>query len=166
MKQTVTLIAAAAENNALGKDGDLPWHLPDDFRRFKAVTTGHHIIMGRKTLESLPKLLPNRTHVVITRQHNYNCDDCIVVGSLQEALNAAPQDQEVFIIGGGEIFVMALEKADKIDLTRVHANIEADAFFPEINNSEWQLEKEEFHPKDEKHQFDFTFQTFTRKSAL
>lgn len=158
----ITLIAAAAENNALGKNNEMLWHLPDDFKRFKQVTTGHHIIMGRKTFESFPKPLPNRTHIVISRQADYVKEGCIVVNSLEEAIQIAPKDQETFVIGGGEIYALALPIADKIDLTRVHATFEADAFFPDFDASAWQLTTEEYHPKDEKHQYDFTFQTYIR----
>lgn len=157
------MIAAAAENNALGKDNEMVWHLPDDFKRFKQLTTGHHIIMGRKTFESFPKPLPNRTHIVITRQKDYNPENCIVVGSMKEAIEKTPQDEDAFIIGGGEIYNLGLPFADKIELTRVHSEFEADAFFPEINLEEWELANEEFHPKDERHNVDFTFQTFIRK---
>lgn len=157
---TLTLIAAAAENNALGKDNDLVWHLPDDFKRFKQITSGHYIIMGRKTFESFPKPLPNRTHVIITRQNDYKADNCIVVNSLDEAIAACPQDEEVFVIGGGEIYKQSIDRADKIELTRVHTTVEADAFFPNIDTSKFKLASEEYHPKDEKHKFDFTYQTW------
>src|SRR6476646_3183965 len=103
----ITLIAAVAENNALGKDNQLLWHLPDDFKRFKNITSGHYIIMGRKTFESFPKPLPNRTHVVITRQKDYQAEGCIVVDSIEKALEISPKDQDVFVIGGGEIFSLA-----------------------------------------------------------
>lgn len=116
----ITLIAAAAENNALGKNNDLLWHLPDDFKRFKALTTGHHIIMGRKTFESFPKPLPNRTHIIITRNTNYHPNDCIVVNSLEEALDFCKNEEQTYIIGGGEIYKQSLPFADKIELTRVH----------------------------------------------
>ncbi|UOK43541.1 MULTISPECIES: dihydrofolate reductase [Flavobacterium] len=159
----ITIVAAAAENNALGKDNDLIWHLPDDFKRFKQITTGHHIIMGRKTFESFPKPLPNRTHVIITRQENYEAPEgCLVVGSLKEAINICPKEEDFFIIGGGEIYSQSIKIADKIELTRVFAAPEADAFFPEINQNEWKLIFEEFHPKDEKHAFDFSYQTYIR----
>ena len=161
---TLTLIAAAAENNALGKDNQMIWHLPDDFKRFKQLTTGHYIIMGRKTFESFPKPLPNRTHVIITRQEDYKADGCIVVNSLDEALKVSPKDEEVFVIGGGEIYKQSINRADKIELTRVHGTSpEADAFFPEIDTSKWRLTEEVFHPKDEKHAFEMTYQTFLRK---
>ncbi len=159
----ITLIAAAAENNALGKDNDLLWHLPEDFKRFKQITSGHYIIMGRKTFESFPKPLPNRTHIIITRQKEYLADGCLVVHSLEEALEISPQNEEVFIIGGAQIYKQALPFADKIDLTRVHIELDADAFFPEFNTSEWNLVFSEKHFKDEKHQFDYAFETYIKK---
>ncbi|WP_306566653.1 dihydrofolate reductase [Flavobacterium lindanitolerans] len=159
----ITLIAAAAENNALGKDNAMLWHLPDDFKRFKAITTGYHIIMGRKTFESFPKPLPNRTHVIITRQKKYAPEGCIVVDSMENAIAACPKDEDIFIIGGGEIYNLGMPFADTIELTRVHDSFEADAFFPEIDRNEWELISEEYHPADEKHKVDFSFQTFARK---
>ncbi|WP_293895719.1 dihydrofolate reductase [Flavobacterium sp.] len=159
----ITLIAAVAENNALGKDNQLLWHLPDDFKRFKNITSGHYIIMGRKTFESFPKPLPNRTHVIITHQKNYTAENCIVVDSLEKAIAICPQGEEIFIIGGGEIYSQSIEIADKLDITRVHHTFDADTFFPEIDLEKWELTSAEFHPKDEKNQFDFTFQTYLRK---
>lgn len=158
----ITMIAAAAENNALGKDNDLVWHLPDDFKRFKELTTGHHIIMGRKTFESFPKPLPNRTHVVITRKQNYKKEGAVVVNSLEEALELAKEDRQPYIIGGGEIYSLALPEADRIELTRVHGTFEADAFFPEIDENNWKLVSSTFHPKDERHQYAFTYLTYER----
>ena len=159
----ITIIAAAAENNALGKDNTLVWHLPNDFKRFKQLTTGHYIIMGRKTFESFPKPLPNRTHIIITRQKNYSPEGCIVVNSIEEALLKCPKDEEVFIIGGGEIYQQALPFTDKIELTRVHGSVDADTFFPNIDYGHWKLILEEAHKKDDKHNFDFTFQTLLKK---
>lgn len=159
----VILIAAAAENNALGKDNDLLWHLPDDFKRFKQLTTGHYIIMGRKTFESFPKPLPNRTHVVITRQKAYKPEGCIVVHSLEQALKNVPENENVYIIGGGEIYKQAMEMADMIELTRVHHSFEADAYFPEINWDNWQIKEALFHPADERHAYSFTYQTLVKK---
>lgn len=156
-------IAAAAENNELGKDNKLVWHLPDDFKRFKQITTGHHIILGRKTFESFPKPLPNRTHVIITRNKNYKADGCIIVNSIEEALEIVPKDQDTFIIGGAEIYKQSIHLTDKIELTRVHTTCEADAFFPKIDEDQWKLIFEEFHPKDEKHNFDFTFLTYVKR---
>src|SRR6056297_1869564 len=151
----ITMIAAAAENNALGKDQDLVWHLPDDFKRFKKLTTGHHIIMGRKTFETFPKPLPNRTHIVITRKDNYLKKDAIITSSLEKALEFAKNDEQPFIIGGGEIYELGMDVADKIELTRVHGTFEADTFFPEIDEDKWELVAEDFHPKAEKHHYAF-----------
>lgn len=162
-KPTITLIAAASENNGLGKDNTLVWHLPDDFKRFKALTTGHCIIMGRKTFESFPKPLPHRKHIVITRDSEYHREGIIVVNSLEEALSHTHDDPQPFIIGGGEIYHLSMEIADKIELTRVHARVDADAFFPEINPDQWTLIAEEYHPQDDKHKYDFTYQTFYKK---
>ncbi|GHA26166.1 dihydrofolate reductase [Salinimicrobium marinum] len=158
----VTLIAAAAENNELGKDKDLVWHLPDDFKRFKQLTTGHHIIMGRKTFESFPQPLPNRTHIIITRQKDYEPDGAIVVHSLEKALQIAQVDPQPFVIGGGEIYKLSMEKADKIELTRVHGTFEADTYFPEIDPDKWRLVSSEFHEKDERHAYAFTYLTYER----
>lgn len=160
----LTIIAAAAENNALGKDNQLLWHLPEDFKRFKALTSGHYIIMGRKTFESFPKPLPNRTHIIITRQLDYPAPEgCIVVPSLEKAIGLCPKNEEAFVIGGGEIYQQALEVVDKIDVTRVHTTLDADTFFPTIDPTTWEMVFEEFHPKDEKHAFDFTFLTYVRR---
>ncbi|RNL81635.1 dihydrofolate reductase [Sinomicrobium pectinilyticum] len=159
----VTIIAAAAENNALGKDNDLVWHLPDDFKRFKALTTGHHIIMGRKTFESFPKPLPNRVHILVTRQEDYQKEGCITVNSIEEALALAKEDNQPFIIGGGEIYRLGMPYTDKIELTRVHGEFEADTFFPEIDPEQWELTGSEYHSKDERHNYDFTYLTYIKK---
>ncbi|EHQ43194.1 dihydrofolate reductase [Myroides odoratus] len=160
----ITLIAAIAENKVLGKDNAIIWHLPDDFKHFKTLTSHHYIIMGRKTFESFPKPLPNRTHVIITRQQDYVVPEhCIVVHSLAEALTLTQKEEEVFVIGGGEIYHQALDYADKLELTQIHASFEGDAFFPEFSTSDWQLVKESYHPQDERHAYAFTFQTYTRK---
>jgi len=162
---TITLIAAASKNNALGKDNDLLWHLPDDFKRFKKLTTGHKIIMGRKTFESFPKPLPKRTHIIITRDRDYTVafDDCIVVHSIEAALKLVENDEISFIIGGGEIYRQSEKFAHKIELTRVHKAFEADTFFPEIDLNDWKLIEEEYHSRDEKHKYDFTYLTYVRK---
>ncbi|QIE60220.1 dihydrofolate reductase [Rasiella rasia] len=159
----ITMIAAAGENNELGKENDLVWHLPDDFKRFKQLTTGHYIIMGRKTFESFPKPLPNRTHVVITRNTNYRKDGAVVVHSLDAALLKASSDTQPFVIGGGEIYKMAMEVADKIELTRVHGTFDADTYFPELDKDTWELVSEEFHDKDTRHDYAFTYETWVRK---
>lgn len=160
----ITLIAAAGENNELGKNNDLPWHLPDDFKRFKKITSNHFIIMGRKTFESFPNPLPNRVHIVITTDRDYAKEGAVVVHSMDEALEKARSKKDVFIIGGGEIFKLALPIADKIELTRIHATFpDADTFFPKFSKEEWKLISEEKHKKDEKHNYSFTFETWVRK---
>ncbi|WP_420321650.1 dihydrofolate reductase [Flagellimonas sp.] len=163
MKQLI-IIAAAAENNALGINNDLPWHLPDDFKRFKALTSGHKIIMGRKTLESFPKALPKREHIVVTRDKNYSPKfPSSVVHSLNEAVALIGDSERAYIIGGGEIYRQSMAMATDIELTRIHHSFEADTFFPEIDDTVWELVKEEYHPKDERHKYDFTYLTYRRK---
>lgn len=159
----IILIAAIAENNALGKNNDLLWHLPNDFKRFKEITSGHTIIMGRKTFESFPKPLPKRNHIIITRQKDYNKEGCVVVQDLETAFSICPKNEDVFVIGGGEIYTQCIHLADQLDITKVHHSFEADVFFPEIDLKIWELISEVFNPKDEKHLYDFSFQTFIRK---
>lgn len=160
----LTMIVAAGENNEIGKNNDLIWHLRDDLKRFKALTSGHHIIMGRKTFESFPKPLPNRTHIVITRQTDYKVPEgVIVVNSLEDAIAIAKSDSQPFIIGGGQIYTLGLEYAAKIEFTRVHGTFDADTFFPEIDKSIWKETANEFHKKDDKHDYEFSFLTFERK---
>ncbi|WP_304141785.1 dihydrofolate reductase [Mesoflavibacter zeaxanthinifaciens] len=160
----LTMIVAAGENNEIGKDNDLIWHLRDDLKRFKSLTSGHHIIMGRKTFESFPKPLPNRTHIVITRQSNYKAPDgVIIVNSIEDAINIAKKDSQPFIIGGGEIYKQAMPYASKIEITRVHATFpEADTFFPKIDTSIFKETSNVFHKKDDNHQYEFSFLTFER----
>lgn len=156
-KNTVTLIAAASENNIIGKDNKLIWRLSDDLKHFKELTKGHFVIMGRKTFESMPKALPNRTNVIITRKTDYKAENAIVVNSLEKALKVAENDNQPFIIGGGEIYKLSMEIADRIELTRVHTSIEGDTSFPEINLEKWQEVKNEKRLKDEKNEYDFSF---------
>jgi len=156
-KNTVTLIAAASENNIIGKDNKLIWRLSDDLKHFKELTKGHFVIMGRKTFESMPKALPNRTNVIITRKTDYKAENAIVVNSLEKALKVAENDNQPFIIGGGEIYKLSIEIADRIELTRVHTSIEGDTSFPEINLEKWQEVKNEKRLKDEKNEYDFSF---------
>lgn len=163
-RSSLSLIVAAAENNVIGKDNELIWHLSDDLKRFKKLTSGHHIIMGRKTFESFPKPLPNRTHIVITRQKEYKAPKgVIVVHSMKEAVSVATlSDAEPFVIGGGEIYKQALPFATKIELTRVHHEFEGDAFFPEIESRDWKETANTFHKKDDKHEYEFSFLTYER----
>jgi len=161
----LTIIVAAGENNAIGKDNDLIWHLSDDLKRFKSLTNGHHIIMGRKTFESFPKPLPNRTHIVITRQKDYKApEDVIIVNSLEDAIDAARSDKQPFVIGGGEIYKQAMPLVNKLEITRVHSNFEnADTYFPEIDKSQWQEVSRTTHDADEKHEYAFSFITYLKK---
>lgn len=161
MKELI-LIAAAGESNELGREGDLPWHLPDDFAHFKKMTSGHPIIMGRKTFETFPKPLPNRRHIIISRNPEYivNYPECTVVNSLEEAIAEAALTEKAFVIGGGEIYRQALPYATKIELTRIHGHFKADTFFPVIDPEKWQVIRSIPHPKDERHPYAFTFQTF------
>jgi dihydrofolate reductase len=159
----LTIIVAAGENNAIGKDNALIWHLSDDLKRFKALTNGHHIIMGRKTFESFPKPLPNRVHIVITKQKNYQVPkDVIVVNSLEEAITHSKKDVQPFIIGGGEIYKQAMALADKIELTRIHEKFKADTFFPVIDSSIWKETSNTFHDNDKDHKYPFSFITYIR----
>ena len=160
----LTIIVAAGENDAIGKDNKLIWHLSDDLKRFKALTSGHNIIMGRKTFESFPKPLPNRTHVVISRQKDYQAPEgVIIVNSLENAINATRQDNQSFVIGGGEIYKQAILLADKIEMTRVHESFDADTFFPKIDSTIWKEVSNTFHNKDENHEHSFSFITYERR---
>jgi dihydrofolate reductase len=159
----ITIIAAAGENNELGLNNGLVWHLPDDFKRFKELTTSHHIIMGRKTFQSFPKPLPNRTHIVITRDKEFTADGTLVTHSLEDAIVLSSSDPQPFIIGGGEIYALGMAVADKIELTRVHGTFDADTYFPEIPEEDWKLVNESYHPKDARHDYAFTYETWQRK---
>ncbi|AXT18990.1 dihydrofolate reductase [Flavobacteriaceae bacterium AU392] len=162
--KNLTIIVAAGENDAIGKDNQLIWHLSDDLKRFKLLTNGHHIIMGRKTFESFPKPLPNRTHIVITRQVDYVVPQgVIVVNSLENAINASKNDSQPFIIGGGEIYKQAMTLADKIELTRVHESFEADTFFPKIDSTIWKETNNILHEKNDTHKHAFSFITYEKR---
>jgi dihydrofolate reductase len=159
----LTIIAAVANNNALGKNNDLIWHLPADLKRFKEVTRGHHVIMGRKTFESLDKPLPNRTSIIITRNTDYVAEGCIVVNKLSEAIEAARPDENPFILGGAEIYKQAMEFADVLDLTFIHHEFEADAFFPEIDLLVWEETKRQDFKADERNKYDYSFVQYKKK---
>ena len=164
----VSLIVAVAENGVIGKDNDLIWHLPKDMRFFKETTLGHHVIMGRKNFESIPhkyRPLPNRTNIVITRQSGYKAEGSIVVNSVEAALDIAKNngDTEPFIIGGGQIYKLALEAnlVDKIYITKIKHPFDGDTFFPELGN-DWKLINSIPNKSDEKHKYDFDFNTFVK----
>jgi len=159
----LTIIAAIGKNRALGKNNQLIWHIPADLQRFKKVTSGHHVIMGRKTFESLGKALPNRTNIIITRDKDYQAKGCIVVNSLSEGIKAAKNDENPYILGGAEIYRQSIELADVLDLTFVHHTFDADVFFPEIDKKIWKESFRENFKKDEKNKFDFSFVKYIRK---
>ena len=160
---TITLIAAIAKDNALGKDNDLIWYLPEDLKRFKKTTSGHHIIMGRKTFESIGKPLPNRTTVIITRNKDYKAEGCIVVHSLEAALTISKTEKEVFIIGGAQIYKEAIEIADKLDITEVHESFDADVYFPKIAPTSWtEISRQDFKA-DAINKHAFSFVKYSRK---
>ena len=163
IKKTITIIVAAAENNAIGKNNDLIWSLPDDLKRFKRLTSGHCIIMGRKTFDSFPGLLPNRKHIVISKKSkSYFPAEVTVVNNFEDAIKATNEDENPFIIGGGQIYNIAMKYCDIIELTRVHEEFEADTFFPKIKKDEWQLISEEKHEMDERHEYSFTYKTYLK----
>jgi dihydrofolate reductase len=160
----ISLIAAVAENGTIGREGDIPWHLPEDFKLFKRMTMGHHLIMGRKTYESIGEPLPGRTSIVLTRQPGYKAEGCQVAASLPEALEIAHKagDDEVFIIGGAGVYAQALPLADRFYLSRVHANITGDTVFPEFNEGSWKTTLEAEYPKKKSQRYDFTFKILDR----
>jgi dihydrofolate reductase len=162
----VSMIAALDEKGGIGMGGRLPWRLPDDLKRFKQLTLGHHILMGRKTYATIGRPLPGRTTIVITRQENYRPEGCLTTNSLEAALGMAQNknESEVFICGGGEIYTQGLIYATRMYLTRVHATVAADVYFPAYAPAEWVLEGHEAHPADERHAFAFTFEVWGRKT--
>ncbi len=159
-------IVAYAENRVIGKDNDLIWHLPDDLKHFKRHTAGKTIIMGRKTWDSLGgRPLPNRRHIVITRSTDFTAQGAEVVNTLEDAVELAQNDEEVFIVGGAQIYTLSLPLIDILEITEVHAEFEGDAFFPIFNEADFELTSQEHHPTDEKHQYSFTFKTWKRKAS-
>ncbi|SNS85995.1 dihydrofolate reductase [Ekhidna lutea] len=164
----ISMIAAMGSNRVIGKDNDIPWHLPDDFKYFKNTTKGHHVIMGRKNWESLASSfqpLPGRPNIVITRQSNYVAEGGFVVSSLDEALDMARanNETEAFIIGGGEIYRMGLELADKIYLTEINHAFDGQVTFPTFDDSKWKEVSREHHPADGRHKHSFDFVVYSRK---
>lgn len=160
----LSLIAAIAENNAIGKDNDLIWHLPDDLKYFKRVTSGFPIIMGRKNYDSIGRPLPGRLNIVITRQEGLEISGCEVVSTLDQAIELAAQTHEkAFIIGGAQIYQMALDRVDEMHITHVAASFDADVFFPAVDWSKWQRVEDELHEPDERHKYAFTVSRYTRK---
>ena len=158
---TVTIVVAIAENYAIGKHNQLLWHMPADLKHFKQITSGHTVIMGRKTYDSVGKPLPNRRNIIITRQ-DITIPGCEVVKSVEEALKLCSNEEEVFIEGGAEIYKLAIYKTDRIYLTIIHHSFDADSFFPEIDYMEWKEVSRDDHPADEKHKYPYSFITLER----
>ena len=164
-RTNLTIIVAAGTNNTIGKDNKLIWHLPNDLKRFKRLTSGHNIIMGRKTFDSFPGLLPKRKHIIITRKkENKNRENVIYVNSMEEAIRVSAEDPNPFVIGGGEIYKIAMDCSSRIELTRVNHQFEGDTYFPEINSENWNKISDEFNDKDEKHKFSFNYETYEIKN--
>lgn len=160
----ITIVVAMGLKNEIGADNQLLWHLPQDLKHFKEITTGHPIIMGRKTYESIGRPLPNRTNIVVSRKKDWFEEGVLIVGSLKEALKFAKKiDENVFVIGGGNIYEQTIDLADKLEVTLVKAEINADIFFPKIDLKIWEKTAETCIDKDEKHAYDFCFQTFVKK---
>ena len=160
----ITIIAAISTNNALGKDNDLIWRLPADLKRFKKVTSGHFILMGRNTFDSIGKALPNRTSVIITRNTQYQQEGCLIANSIEEAIRFAKDEEEVFIIGGAQVYHQAMERnlVDQLDITLVHQEFDADVFFPEIDKTIWKEVAREDFKADQKNPHDYSFISYQK----
>lgn len=160
----ISCIVATAHNNVIGKDNDIPWYLPADLKYFKKITSGHHIIMGRKCYVSIGKPLPKRTNVIITRDPYFISSNCLVVNSIQEALEKAYDngEKEAFIIGGGTIYDQTQQLWDRLYLTEVDVKVEGDVYFPTIDTTKWTLTSEEQHQADEKNEFNYTFKVLEK----
>ena len=160
----VIIMAAVARNRVIGKDNDLVWHLPADLKHFKETTSGHYVIMGRRTYESISKALPNRVNIVVTRNPQYNAKDCVLSGNLEEAIEYARKagQSKVFILGGGDIYRQAMEFADAIYLTEIHSDFEGDTFFPELDRKLWREIRREDHAPDERNHYPYSFVEYLR----
>ena len=162
---TISLVVAASKNNVIGRNGGLPWHLPDDLRHFKRLTTGKPVVMGRRTFESIGRPLPDRRNIVMTRDANYAAEGCDVVTSVDDALDAAHGAEEAMVIGGGQVYRDFLPRADRIYLTRVQADVEGDTFFFDIDQTCWQPVSSKHHDADAKHAYAFDLMVFDRRPA-
>jgi dihydrofolate reductase len=161
----VSIIVAIDEDRGIGIKNRLPWRLPDDLQRFKTVTMGHHVIMGRKTHESIGRALPGRENIIVTRNEFFQAKDCAITNSLEDAINLAKAqgEEEVFVIGGGEIYSQAIQIADRIYLTIVHTKSKADTQFPLFDPVEWETTVEEYYPADEVNEYSTTFKILEKK---
>lgn len=160
----LSVIVAASRNNVIGRDNDLPWRLSSDLKRFKSLTMGHHMIMGRKTYESINRLLPGRTTVILTKRQGYSVDGALIANSLDQAIKLAEPDSECFVIGGAEIYRLALPLADRIYLTRVETEIDGDTELPDIDWDAYELKSEENVPVDDRNEYESTFQVYHKLS--
>lgn len=158
----ISMIVAMAENRAIGKDNELLWHLPKDFKYFKSVTMGKPILMGRKTFESIGKALPGRKNIVITRDNDFTAEGVVTVHSIEAALEESRDFDDVMVIGGASFYEQMLSKVDTLYVTLVHQCFDADAFFPEIKANEWKIVEQVEHDVDEKHAYPFSFITYRR----
>jgi dihydrofolate reductase len=158
----VSIVAAISENGVIGRDGGLPWRISSDLRRFKQLTMGHHLVMGRKTFQSIGRTLPGRTTLVLTRNGEFQAPGVIVACDLDEALDYCRGDGEVFIVGGAEVYRQALPRAQRLYLTEVHARVDGDAFFPQLDRSQWRLAEEQRQPSGEKDEYASDFRVFDR----
>lgn len=158
----ITLIVAASENNVIGKNNKMLWRLPNDFKYFKKNTLGHSVVMGRKTFESIGKPLVDRRNIILTRNFNYLPEETDVANSVNEVLNYCRDEREIFVIGGSEIYKQTLPLASKILLTRVHTQIDGDAYFPELLDHEWKKVSAEKHEQDDQHPYAYTFEVYQR----
>lgn len=159
----VAILVAASENNIIGKGNSIPWRLPADMRYFRRLTTGNVVIMGRKTFDSIGKTLPDRANVIVTRQNDFRVPGAFVAHSLRDALEKGrASGKDVFVIGGEEIYRQALPYVDRVYLTRIHAHIDGDACFPQLDRKEWLLVSTESKTPDEKHKFAFDFEVYQR----
>jgi len=161
----LSIIAAMAENRVIGVNNTLPWRLPADLKHFRQITTGHHVIMGRRNYESIGKPLPGRTNIVVTRNREYRAPGCVVTHSLAEALSCAQADPEIFIIGGAELYREAFADADRLYLTLVHANIGGDTWFPEFDTDRWDEISRERHESDDKNPYAYSFLVYDRRES-
>lgn len=159
----VSIIVAAAENNVIGGNNQLLWRLPNDLKRFKSITTGHTVIMGRKTYDSMGRALPDRRNIIISRDAGLKIEGCETANSLEDAFQSAADEKEVFVIGGEQIYKQAWDKADRLYLTRVHTEKEGDTFIPEIRADQWTEESRDSHPADGKHPYAYSFIVYKRK---
>ena len=161
----ISVIAAMSQNRVIGRNGALPWHLPADLARFKSITTGHTVIMGRKTFESVGQPLPNRRTIVITRNNDYQGAGVVIAHSLDEALDHAVREDEIFILGGEAVYRIALPRADRLYLTIVHTTIHGDTHFPSFDPDQWKLVEDDRQEADDRHAYAFSFRRYERTST-